>query len=68
MPRKSRTSRLNLTIDERLKRQFGALCTLKDLNMSDVAHDLIECWVSENSSPEMLEKLMGQQNDDDSIA
>lgn len=68
MSRKSRTSRLNLTIDERLKRQFAALCTLKDLNMSDVAHDLIKRWVSENSSPELLEKLLGQLDDDDLIA
>ena len=51
MPRKSRTERLNLSMEEKLKRRFNTVCTWKGVNMSDVAHELIEKWVEENAPP-----------------
>ncbi|MDJ0733562.1 MAG: plasmid partition protein ParG [Nostocaceae cyanobacterium] len=51
MPRKTRTDRLNLSINENLKRRFNTLCTWKGVNMSDIAHELIEHWVEENTPP-----------------
>ena len=53
MPRKSRTERLNLSMEEKLKRRFNTVCTWKGVNMSDVAHELIEKWVEENAPPDI---------------
>ncbi len=54
MPRKSRTERLNLSMEEKLKRRFNTVCTWKGVNMSDIAHELIEKWVEENAPPGLL--------------
>ncbi|MCJ8281708.1 MAG: hypothetical protein MJK14_18080 [Rivularia sp. ALOHA_DT_140] len=56
MSRKSRTERLNLSIEEKLKRHFSTVCTWKGVNMSDVAHELIEKWVEENAPPGLFDK------------
>lgn len=61
MPRKSRTERLNLSMEEKLKRRFNTVCTWKGVNMSDVAHELIEKWVEENAPP----GLLNQEEDSD---
>ena len=42
MARKTRTERLTLSMEEKLKRRFNTLCTWKGINMSDIAHELIE--------------------------
>ncbi len=59
MSRKTRTERLNLTMDENLKRRFNLVCTWKGVNMSDVAQELIEDWVDKNAPP----GLFTQEND-----
>lgn len=56
MPRKTRTERLTLSMDENLKRRFNVLCTWKGVNMSDIAHELIQRWVEENTTPGLFEK------------
>jgi hypothetical protein len=56
MSRKTRTERLNLSMDENLKRRFNTLCTWKGVNMSDVTHELIERWVEENTPPGLFDK------------
>ena len=55
MPRK-KTERLNLSIDQTLKRQFDAVCALKGLSMSDIAQQLIREWVFKNAPPGLLEE------------
>jgi antitoxin component of RelBE/YafQ-DinJ toxin-antitoxin module len=55
MSKKSRTERLNLSMDENLKRRFNTVCTWKGVNMSDVAHELIERWVEENAPPGLFD-------------
>jgi antitoxin component of RelBE/YafQ-DinJ toxin-antitoxin module len=56
MPRPKRTERLNLTIDQTLKRQFDALCALRGLSMSEINQELIAQWVKENAPAGMLEE------------
>ncbi len=36
-------------MSEKLKRRFNTLCTWKGINMSDIAHELIEKWVDSTS-------------------
>ncbi|HBL59577.1 MAG TPA: hypothetical protein DDZ80_14130 [Cyanobacteria bacterium UBA8803] len=55
MPRK-KTERLNLSIDQTLKRQFDAVCALKGLSMSDIAQQVIREWVLKNAPPGLLEE------------
>lgn len=55
MPRK-KTERLNLSIDQTLKRQFDATCALKGLSMSDIAQQVIREWVFKNAPPGLLEE------------
>jgi antitoxin component of RelBE/YafQ-DinJ toxin-antitoxin module len=55
MPRK-KTERLNLSIDQTLKRQFDAVCALKGLSMSDIAQQVIREWVFKNAPPGLLEE------------
>lgn len=43
-------------MDENLKRRFNVLCTWKGVNMSDIAHELIQRWVEENTTPGLFEK------------
>lgn len=62
MPRPKRTERLNLTIDQTLKLQFDAICTLKGLSMSDVVQGLVESWLKENASPEFLIAIQNESN------
>ncbi|MEB3218383.1 MAG: plasmid partition protein ParG [Nostocales cyanobacterium 94392] len=61
MARKTRTERLTLSMEEKLKRRFNTLCTWKGINMSDIAHELIEKWVEENTPPGLFEQ------DDESV-
>ncbi|PAX59973.1 plasmid partition protein ParG [Brunnivagina elsteri] len=56
MTRKTRTERLTLSMEEKLKRRFNTVCTWKGINMSDVAHELIERWVEENAPPGLFDK------------
>ncbi|NEP63856.1 MAG: hypothetical protein F6K31_44355 [Symploca sp. SIO2G7] len=53
MPRK-KTDRLNITIDQTLKRQFDAICALKGLKMSETTQMIIRQWVEENAPPGLL--------------
>ena len=46
--------RLNLILDQTLKRQFDAICALKGLSMSDIAHQVIKEWVEKNAPPGFL--------------
>jgi antitoxin component of RelBE/YafQ-DinJ toxin-antitoxin module len=55
MPSK-KVERLNLSIDQTLKRQFDAICALKGLSMSDIAQEVIKKWVLENAPPGLLEE------------
>jgi hypothetical protein len=55
MPRKTRTERLTLSMEENLKRRFNTVCTWKGLNMSDVTHELITQWLEENTPPGLFE-------------
>lgn len=48
-------------MEEKLKRRFNTVCTWKGINMSDVAHELIEKWVEENAPP----GLLSQEEDSD---
>ncbi len=64
MPRQKRTERLNLTIDQTLKRQFDAVCALKGLSMSEINQKLIAQWVKENAPPGMLEASVESAKDD----
>ncbi len=68
MPRQKRTERLNLTIDQTLKRQFDAVCALKGLSMSEINQQLIAQWVKENAPPGMLEESAESEEDDKSPA
>jgi antitoxin component of RelBE/YafQ-DinJ toxin-antitoxin module len=68
MPRQKRTERLNLTIDQTLKRQFDAVCALKGLSMSEINQKLIAQWVKENAPPGMLEESAESAKDDKSLA
>ena len=61
MARKTRTERLTLSMEEKLKRRFNTVCTWKGINMSDIAHELIEKWVEENAPP----GLLSQEEDSD---
>jgi len=61
-PKKSRTERLNISIDQTLKRQFDAVCALKGLSMSDIANNLIKGWVGENAPPGLLEGTTEDNN------
>ena len=61
-PKKSRTERLNISIDQTLKRQFDAVCALKGLSMSDIANNLIKGWVGENAPPGLLEETTEDNN------
>lgn len=61
MPRPKRTERLNLTIDQTLKRQFDAICALKGLSMSEINQKLIARWVEENAPPGMIEQLIEEE-------
>ena len=63
MPRPKRTERLNLTIDQTLKRQFDAICALKGLSMSEINQKLIAHWVKENAPPGMIEELTEEEPD-----
>jgi antitoxin component of RelBE/YafQ-DinJ toxin-antitoxin module len=63
MPKKRQTDRMNLSIDLILKRQFTAVCTLKGLNMSDVVQELIADWLKENASPELLNAIQNEPDD-----
>jgi antitoxin component of RelBE/YafQ-DinJ toxin-antitoxin module len=64
MPRK-KTERLNLSIDQTLKRQFDAVCALNGLSMSDIAQQIIREWVQKNAPPGLLEEseMAHQQQD-----
>jgi len=57
MPRKKRDERLNITINESLKRQFDVICALKGLSMSDGAQQAITDWVKKNATEQLLEAI-----------
>jgi antitoxin component of RelBE/YafQ-DinJ toxin-antitoxin module len=61
MPQQKQTERLNLAIDQTLKRQFYAICALRGLSMNEVNQDLIAQWVKENAPPGLIEDLSQQQ-------
>lgn len=61
MPRPKRTERLNLTIDQTLKRQFDAICALRGLSMSEINQELIAKWVKENAPPGMIAELTDEE-------
>ncbi len=61
---KKKTERLNLSLDQTLKRQFDAVCALKGLSMSDIAQQVIREWVEKNAPPSLLaETEMTTQNE-----
>jgi hypothetical protein len=64
MPRKKRNERLNLTVDETLKRQFEAICALKGLSMSDGIQEAIAGWLKQNASPELLAAIQNESDDE----
>jgi antitoxin component of RelBE/YafQ-DinJ toxin-antitoxin module len=57
MPRQKQTERLNLAIDQTLKRQFYAICALRGLSMNEVNQELIAQCVKENAPPGLIEEL-----------
>ncbi|MCP2731965.1 plasmid partition protein ParG [Limnofasciculus baicalensis] len=57
MPKIKRDERLNITINESLKRQFDVICAIKGLSMSDGAQQAIVKWVKENSTDELLKAI-----------
>jgi hypothetical protein len=42
-------------MEQKLKRQFDALCALKGLNMSEIVENLVSIWVLQNSPPGFIE-------------
>lgn len=64
MPRKKRDERLNLTVEETLKRQFEVVCAWKGVSMSEGAQQALAEWVQKNASPELLNALQNKPNDE----
>jgi hypothetical protein len=64
MPRKKRDERLNLTVEETLKRQFEVVCAWKGVSMSEGAQQALADWVQKNASPELLNALQNKSNDE----
>ncbi|HAA31086.1 MAG TPA: hypothetical protein DCE56_29500 [Cyanobacteria bacterium UBA8553] len=54
---------MNLAIDLVLKLQFTSVCTLKGLNMSSVAEELIKDWLKENASPDFLAAIENEASE-----
>ena len=68
MPRKKRDERLNLTVEETLKRQFEVVCAWKGVSMSEGAQQALAEWVQKNASPELLNALQNKPNDESPAA
>jgi hypothetical protein len=64
MPRKKRDERLNLTVEETLKRQFEVVCAWKGVSMSEGAQQAIADWVQKNASSELLNAIQNKPNDE----
>jgi hypothetical protein len=64
MPRKKRDERLNLTVEETLKRQFEVVCAWKGVSMSEGAQQALAEWVQKNASPELLNALQNKPHDE----
>lgn len=63
MPRITRTERLTLSMDKDLKRRFDVVCSWKEVSMSQIAGQLIEQWLEENTPPGLFDLQKEQEEE-----